>query len=229
MPDFLLTFLDFFVDFTPKYLPRLMKGVVVTLELSACSMVAGVAVGLICAIAVQTGNKIAKWVVKIYVEICRGVPLLVILYFTYFLLPDVGISLPAFWAAVFGLTFNLGAYLSEVFRASIEAIDSGQYQAGMALGMKRVVIYRKIILPQALAIAMPTVGGYFISLLKDCSLVSVVAVEELLRQGKYIISENFRSVETILLVGIIYFILSFFAARVVARLEQSLRPAYLRK
>jgi ABC-type amino acid transport system permease subunit len=153
----------------------------------------------------------------------------VILYFTYFLLPDMGISLPAFWAAVFGLTFNLGAYLSEVFLASIEAIDSGQYQAGMALGMKRVVIYRKIILPQALAIAMPTVGGYFISLLKDCSLVSVIAVEELLRQGKYIISENFRSVETILLVGIIYFILSFGAARVIARLEQSLRPSYLRK
>jgi His/Glu/Gln/Arg/opine family amino acid ABC transporter permease subunit len=229
MPDFFLTVFDFFVDFAPKYLPRLLKGVVVTLELSACSMLAGVAVGLICAIAVQTGNKTATWVVKIYVEICRGVPLLVILYFTYFLLPDMGISLPAFWAAVFGLTFNLGAYLSEVFRASIEAIDSGQYQAGMALGMKRVVIYRKIILPQALAIAMPTVGGYFISLLKDCSLVSVIAVEELLRQGKYIISENFRSVETILLVGIIYFILSFGAARVIARLEQSLRPSYLRK
>ena len=229
MPDFFLNIFDFFVHFAPQYLPRLLKGVVVTLELSACSMVLGVAVGLICAIAVQTGNKTAKWVVKIYVEICRGVPLLVILYFTYFLLPDMGISLPAFWAAVFGLTFNLGAYLSEVFRASIEAIDSGQYQAGMALGMKRVIIYRKIILPQALAIAMPTVGGYFISLLKDCSLVSVIAVEELLRQGKYIISENFRSVETILLVGILYFILSFVAARVITRLEQSLRPSYLRK
>lgn len=229
MLEFFFTIFDFFVDFAPKYLPRLLKGVVVTLELSACSMLAGVAVGLVCAVAVQTGNKTAKWVVKIYVEICRGVPLLVILYFTYFLLPGLGISLPAFWAAVFGLTFNLGAYLSEVFRASIEAIDGGQHQAGMALGMKRVTIYRKIILPQALAIAMPTVGGYFISLLKDCSLVSVIAVEELLRQGKYIISENFRSVETILLVGIIYFVLSFGAARIIARLEQSLRPAYLRK
>jgi ABC-type amino acid transport system permease subunit len=95
--------------------------------------------------------------------------------------------------------------------------------------MKRVTIYRKVILPQAMAIALPTVGGYFISLLKDCSLVSVIAVEELLRQGKYIISENFRSVETILLVGIIYFIMSFGAARVIKRLEHALRPAYLRK
>jgi His/Glu/Gln/Arg/opine family amino acid ABC transporter permease subunit len=219
---------EFFIEFAPKYLPRLLRGAVVTLELSACSMVAGVAVGLICAIAVQTRNKAAIWVVRVYVEICRGVPLLVILYFTYFLLPDLGITLPAFWAAGLGLTFNLGAYLSEVFRASIEAVDAGQFQAGMALGMKRVQIYRKIILPQALMIAMPTVGGYFIALLKDCSLVSVIAVEELLRQGKYIISENFKSVETILLVGIIYFIMSFVAARIIKRLEQSLRPTYLR-
>ena len=225
----LADWLEFFTEFAPKYLPRLLRGAVVTLELSACSMLAGVAVGLICAIAVQTRNKVAVWAVKVYVEICRGVPLLVILYFVYFLLPDIGISLPAFWAAVVGLTFNLGAYLSEVFRASIEAIDSGQYQAGMALGMKRVTVYRKIILPQALAIAMPTVGGYFISLLKDCSLVSVIAVEELLREGKYIISENFRSVPTILLIGIIYFVMSFVAARTITRLEARLRPAYLRK
>ena len=221
--------LEFFTEFAPRYLPRLLRGAVVTLELSACSMLAGVALGLICAIAVQTRNKAAVWAVKVYVEICRGVPLLVILYFVYFLMPDLGISLPAFWAAVVGLTFNLGAYLSEVFRASIEAVDSGQYQAGMALGMKRVTVYRKIILPQAMAIAMPTVGGYFISLLKDCSLVSVVAVEELLREGKYIISENFRSVPTILLVGIIYFVMSFVAARAITRLEARLRPAYLRK
>jgi polar amino acid transport system permease protein len=219
--------IEFFTQFAPQYLPRLLKGAVVTLELSFISMALGIAVGLICAIAVQTKNRAAVWFVRIYVEICRGVPLLVILYFTYFLLPEVGISLPAFWAAVLGLTFNLGAYLSEVFRASIAAVDTGQYQAGMALGMKRWVIYWKIILPQAMAIAIPTVGGYFISLLKDCSLVSVIAVEELLRQGKYIISENFRSVETIMLVGIIYFIMSFGAASIIRRVERWLRPAYL--
>lgn len=219
--------LEFFTEFAPRYLPRLLKGAVVTLELSLTSMPLGILVGLICAIAVQTKSRVATGLVRIYVEICRGVTLLVILYFTYFLLPDIGISMPAFWAAVLGLTFNLGAYLSEVFRASIAAVEVGQYQAGMALGMRRWVIYWKIILPQAMAIALPTVGGYFISLLKDCSLVSVVAVEELLRQGKYIISENFRSVPTILLVGIIYFVMSFAAARIINRVERWLRPAYL--
>jgi polar amino acid transport system permease protein len=219
--------IEFFTQFAPHYLPRLLKGAVVTLELSFISMALGITTGLVCAVAVQTKNRVATWIVRGYVEVCRGVPLLVILYFTYFLLPEVGISLPAFWAAVLGLTFNLGAYLSEVFRASIEAVDTGQYQAGMALGMKRWAIYWKIILPQAMAIAIPTVGGYFISLLKDCSLVSVIAVEELLRQGKYIISENFRSVETIMLVGIIYFIMSFGAAAIIRRVERWLRPAYL--
>jgi len=228
MPDFFLNIFDFFVHFAPQYLPRLLKGVVVTLELSACSMVLGVAVGLICAIAVQTGNKTAKWVVKIYVEICRGVPLLVILYFTYFLLPDMGISLPAFWAAVFGLTFNLGAYLSEVFRAAIQAVEAGQMQAGLSLGLKPAKIYRKIILPQAAIIAVPTVGGYFISLLKDCALVSFISVDELLRHGNYIISATFRTMDAYFLVGLIYYVMSMAAAKAIRMLETYLRPAYLR-
>jgi polar amino acid transport system permease protein len=99
----------------------------------------------------------------------------------------------------------------------------------MALGLGRAVIYWKIILPQAMTIAVPTLGGYFISLLKDCALVSFIAVEELLRQGKYIIAENFRSMDTYLLIGIVYFVLSFTSARVIKRLEIWLRPAYLRK
>ena len=100
--------------------------------------------------------------------------------------------------------------------------------AGLALGMRRWVIYRKIILPQAAIIAVPTVGGYFISLLKDCALVSFISVEELLRHGNYIISQTFRTMETYLLVGAIYFVMSFIAARAIRALETYLRPAYLR-
>lgn len=219
--------IEFFTEFAPRYLPRLLQGVVVTLELCLTAMPLAIAVGLICAVAVQTKNRAALWIVRSYVEVCRGVPLLVILYFTYFLLPPMGITLPAFWAAVIALAFNYGAYLSEVFRASIEAVEPGQHQAGMALGMHRWVIYWKIILPQAMLIAIPTVGGYFIGLLKDCSLVSVVSVVELLAQGKRIVAENFRSVETYLLIGIIYFIMSYGAAHVIRWLERRLRPAYL--
>jgi len=220
---------DFITEFVPTYLPRLLKGVPVTLELSFCSMAFGVAIGLGCAIATQTRKRLAVWIVRIYVEICRDVPTIVILLFIYFALPLYGISLPAFWAGVVGLSIVLGAYLSEVFRAAIEAIDPGQYQAGMALGMSRFAVYWKVILPQAMAIAIPTVGGYFISVLKDCALVSFIGVEELLRQGKYVISETFRSEETYFLIGMIYFALSFTAARAVKHVENWLRPAYLRK
>jgi polar amino acid transport system permease protein len=218
----------FFVEFIPEHLVYLLEGAVVTLELCFASMVLAIVFGVISAITVVAGGRTAKAVVQAYVSICRGVPLIVILLFVYFTLPEVDVRLPAFWAGVVGLSFNLGAYLSEVFRAAIMAVDSGQMQAGLSLGMKRVVIYRKIILPQAAVIAIPTVGGYFISLLKDCALVSFISVDELLRHGTYIISATFRSMETYFLVGGIYYAMSVVAARFVRWLEMQLRPAYLR-
>ena len=127
------------------------------------------------------------------------------------------------------LTVLMSAYLAEVVRGALQALPRGQYEAAQALGLRYPQTMQKIILPQAMSIAIPTVGGYFISVLKDCALVSFIGVEELLRQGKYVISETFRSEETYFLIGIIYFVLSFTAARVVKHVENWLRPAYLRK
>jgi His/Glu/Gln/Arg/opine family amino acid ABC transporter permease subunit len=220
--------LDFITDFVPHYLPQLLMGAVVTIELSIVSMLCSITVGVICAVGMLSGFRVFTIPIRIYVEICRGVPLIVILLAVYFFLPHIGISLPAFGAAVVGLTFNLGAYLSEVFRAAILAVDPGQRQAGLALGMNRLVVFWKVILPQAAIIAVPTVGGYFISLLKDCSLVFFVTVEELMQQGRYVISATFRTEETYLLVGMIYFTMSFFSARVIKAVESQLRPKYLR-
>jgi polar amino acid transport system permease protein len=217
----------FLFEFVPKYLPYLLQGALVTLELCFCSMTLAIMIGIACAIATITGGRLATWLVGAYVSICRGVPLIVILLFIYFTLPDLDIRLPAFAAGVVGLSINLGAYLSEVFRAAILAVDVGQMHAGLALGMRRWTIYRKVILPQAALIAVPTVGGYFISLLKDCALVSFISVEELLRHGNYIISQTFRTMETYLLVGAIYYVMSLIAARVIRALETHLRPAYL--
>jgi polar amino acid transport system permease protein len=218
----------FFTEFVPKYLGYLLQGAVVTLELSFISMAAGIAIGVACAIGAIGGGKIVRKLVQAYVSICRGVPLIVILLFIYFTLPEIGIRFNAFWAGVVGLSINLGAYLSEVFRAAILAVDSGQMQAGLSMGMKKVQIYRKIILPQAAIIAVPTVGGYFISLLKDCALVSFISVDELLRHGNYIVSSTFRTMDAYFLVGIIYYAMSMVAARAIRMLEVYLRPAYLR-
>jgi His/Glu/Gln/Arg/opine family amino acid ABC transporter permease subunit len=220
--------IEFLVDFIPHYLPQLLRGALVTIELSLVGMICSIVVGVVCAVGALSGLRVATIPVKVYVEICRGVPLIVILLVIFFILPRVGISLPAFWAAVVGFSFNLGAYLSEVFRAAILAVDPGQRQAGLSLGMSRFLVYRKIILPQAAVIAVPTVGGYFISLLKDCSLAFFVTVEELMQQGRYIVSATFRTEETYFLVGTVYFVMSFVAARVIKAMESNLRPKYLR-
>ena len=179
------------------------------------------------AIAAIAGRRVARGIVGIYVSVCRGVPLIVILLFIYVTLPEIGIRLPAFAAGVIGLSINLGAYLSEILRTAILAVDAGQIQAGQALGFTRLQIYRKIILPQAAIIAVPTVGGYFISLLKDCALVSFNSVEELQRQGNCIISATSRSMETYCLVGIINYLMSVAAAKMIVTLERKLRPAHL--
>jgi polar amino acid transport system permease protein len=219
---------EYFTVTVPKYLPFLLSGAVVTLELSIISMLLSLVLGLLVALGRLSGLRVLDWILRAYVEIWRDVPLIVQLLVLYFTLPEIGISLPAFLAGIIGLSLNLGAYLSEVFRAAITAIEKGQRDAAISIGMSRSLMYRRVVLPQAFLIAVPTIGGYFISLLKDCSLVSFIAVNELLRHGTIIISQTFRTMEVYFMVAIIYFLMSFVAARAMRRLEWYLTPAYMR-
>jgi His/Glu/Gln/Arg/opine family amino acid ABC transporter permease subunit len=218
---------EYFFEFVPLYIGRLLLGAVTTVEISILSMLLGTSIGLIAALGRLSGQWAVRTAVRLYVDLCRGIPLIVILLLLYFSLPSVGISLPAFWAGVLGLSINLGAYLSEVFRSAILAVDVGQRQAALSLGLRRRQAYWLVILPQALAIAVPTLGGYFISLLKDCALVSFISVNELLRAGTEIIAATFRSMDVYALVGFIYLVMSYLAAFLVRRIEDALRPAYL--
>ncbi|MDF2810955.1 MAG: hypothetical protein K0S56_1986 [Microvirga sp.] len=220
---------EFFFVLIPRYFPFLLEGAIVTLELSILSMAFGLVLGLAVALGRLSGRRWLEWPLSAYVEIWRDVPLIVQLLVIYFTLPSIGIFLPAFWAGVLGLALNLAAYLSEVFRAAILSIDPGQRAAGLSIGMSGFMIHRRIILPQALRIAVPTIGGYFISLLKDSSLVSFISVNELLRNGTIVISNTFKSMEIYMMVAIIYFVMSFVAARLVHHLEQWLTPRYLRR
>ena len=219
---------EFFTVLIPKYFPFLLEGAVVTLELSIVSMVFAVAIGLLCALGRTSGNAIVAAIGSVYVEVMRDVPLLVVLLVIYFTLPSIGISLPGFWAGVLGLSLNVGAYLSEVFRAALGAVDKGEKEAALSLGMSRFAVFRRVTLPQAMRVAIPTVGGFFISLLKDSSLVSFIAVSELMRQGTILISNTFRSMEIYMMVAMIYFVMSFVASRIVKRVEHALTPRYLR-
>ena len=213
----------------PQYMPLLLQGAVVTIQLSLLRMAFGVVIGLLVALGRLTGIRPLDWVLHTYLEIWRNVPLIVQLLVIYFTLPEIGIRLPGFWAGVLGLSLNLGAYLSEVFRAAIGSVDKGQVDAAISIGMSRLTAFRRVVLPQALLIALPTLGGYFVSLLKDSALVSFIAVNELLRHGTIIISSTFRSMEIYAMVAMIYFVMSFIASRLVRWLELRLTPAYLRR
>jgi His/Glu/Gln/Arg/opine family amino acid ABC transporter permease subunit len=219
---------EFLFVLVPKYMPFLLKGALVTIQLSALSMSCAVVIGLMVALGRLSGIRPLDWMLQAYLEIWRNVPLIVQLLVIYFTLPEIGIRLPAFWAGVLGLSLNLGAYLSEVFRAAIASVDRGQRDAAISIGMTRFTAFRRIVLPQALLIAVPTLGGYFVALLKDSALVSFIAVNELLRHGTIIISSTFRSMEIYAMVALIYFIMSFISSRAVRWLELRLTPAYLR-
>ncbi len=219
---------EFFFELLPKYLPFLLEGAVVTLQLSLVSMVAAILIGLLCALGSLSSQPLVRWGVAAYVEVMRDVPLLVVLLVIYFTLPQIGLSLPGFVAGVVGLSLNVGAYLSEVFRAALGSVDKGEKEAALALGMSRFTAFRRVTLPQALRIAVPTVGGFYIALLKDSSLVSFIAVTELMRQGTILISNTFRSMEIYFMVAMIYFVMSFVAARIVRRVEIALTPRHLR-
>lgn len=219
---------EFFFELLPKYLPFLLEGAVVTLQLSLLSMVAAIAIGLLCALGSLSRQPLVRWAVAAYVEVMRDVPLLVVLLVIYFTLPQLGLSLPGFVAGVLGLSLNVGAYLSEVFRAALGSVDKGEREAALALGMSRFTAFRRVTLPQAMRIAVPTVGGFYIALLKDSSLVSFIAVTELMRQGTILISSTFRSMEIYFMVAMVYFVMSFVAARIVKRVEIALTPRHLR-
>lgn len=219
---------NFFLVLIPKHFPYLLEGAVVTLQLSILSMALGIALGLAVALGRLSGRWWLDWPLRAFVEVWRDVPLIVQLLVIYFTLPHLGLRLPGFWAGILGLSVNMGAYLSEVFRAAILSIDEGQREAGISIGMSKPMIYSRVILPQAMRIAIPTVGGYFISLLKDSSLVSFIAVNELLRHGTILINNTFQSMEIYMMVAIIYFAMSFVAARLVVAVERTLTPKHRR-
>jgi polar amino acid transport system permease protein len=174
------------------------------------------------------------------VEIVRGIPLLVQLLFIYYASPivlrDIGIRiqplLPSvasalinvrlnpFVAAVFGLTICYGAYMSEIFRAGIEAIPKGQMEAARSLGMNYFQSMRHVILPQAIRMILPPVGNEFVALLKDSSLVSVVAVADMTRRGREFMASTFLALETWMMVALLYLVLTLFFSRVAAFIER---------
>jgi polar amino acid transport system permease protein len=218
-----------FPALTLRILPALLSGAWVTVSITILSMAFGAAIGFLVALGRMSNSTPTRVILAAYIEIARNIPVVVQLLFIYFTLPQFGLSFTPFQAGVLGLSLNLGAYLSEVFRSTITSINRGQLEAGLSIGMQPVTVYRRIILPQAFRLALPILGGYFISTLKDSSLVSFISVNDLLRQGTIEIASSFRTMEVYALVSMIYFALSFAASRLVVDLERRMTPRHLRK
>ena len=223
---------------TPDPYWRIIKfvsdGILVSIGVTAVAFVLTLVLGLLTALGRLSKIGIINWVTTIYVEIARGVPLLVQLLFWYFAFPSLIQSFGKlihfepferylanpYFMAILGLTFCYAAYMSEIYRAGIQSISKGQNEAARSLGMTHGQAMRYIILPQAIKVILPPVGNEFISLLKDSSLVSVVSVADMTRRGREFMAANFLPVETWLMVALLYLIMTLISARLVACIER---------
>lgn len=202
-------------------LPILILGAGVTIEITAFSVAVGFFIGLFVGIARISQFKVLRVIAAIYADCIRGTPLLVQIFLIYFALPMViGQRVEPFIAAVAACGINSGAYVSEIFRAGIQAIDIGQMEAGRSLGMTWWQTMYSIILPQAIRNILPPLGNEFIAMLKDSSLVSVIGFEELTRRGQLIIAQTYGSFEIWMTVAILYLIMTLAISRIVSLLEK---------
>jgi His/Glu/Gln/Arg/opine family amino acid ABC transporter permease subunit len=207
----------------------LLGGLLLTVELTFVVITISLICALIVALAGMSRLTALRWLVKAYIEVIRGTPLLLQLIYVYYVLPEIGIRLNAFTAGVLALTLNYSAYISEVYRSGIQAIAKGQHDAAAALGMTHALAMRRIILPQAIRIVVPALGNYFIGLFKDTALCSAVSIQELVFTAQVHAALNFQYFTLYTVVAAMYFLVSFPAARLVNYLERVTKRGYRRR
>jgi len=220
----------------------LADGILVTLKITIVSFVFILFVGMLGGLGRVSNNRFIKGIASLYVEVVRGIPVLVWLLWIWFALPQVlqraglwiagfapsigeaiaATKLDPFTAAVIGFTVAYGAYMTEIFRAGIQSIAKGQMEAARSLGMNYIQAMRYIVLPQAVRVILPPVGNEFVTLLKDSSLVSVLAVSDLTRRGREFVARSFLSFDTFTMVALIYLMLTLFFTRVFSAVERQM-------
>jgi len=214
------------LDFSiiPGIMPALLLGTRLTVELALIAVAIGLFIGSFVGIGRIGGSRIVRIIAGIYVDFIRGTPLLVQLFLVYFGLPSlIGRPVPPFIAAIAAMGINSGAYVAEIVRAGIQSINRGQMEAARSVGLSYSQSMRYIIFPQAFRRIIPSLGNEFIAMLKDSSLVSVIALEDVLRKGQVVISRTFRPFEVYTVVALIYLIMTLVISRLVAWSEKRLK------
>jgi len=191
-----------------EFLPILLQGVGLTIVVTLGSLILSTILGLVWALLRVSGVRALAGLSAGLINLIRGIPIIVLLFYLYFVMPDFGIALTALQAAILGLGLAYSAYQAENFRAGIEAIDKGQVEAAQAIGMGWWLTMRRVILPQAVRIVLPPYGNIMIMLLKDSSQASTITVAELALQGKLIASSTFKNTSVFTLVALMYLTMS---------------------
>lgn len=199
----------------------LPDGILRTFQVTFLSIIGALVIGLVAGLGRISHITLVNRIATVYVEVVRGIPLLVQLFYIYFALGRF-LNLERIVAAVLAMSICYGAYMAEIIRAGIQAIPKGQMEAALALGMSRRQAMRLVILPQTLKIVLPPIGNEFIALLKDSSLVSIVAVSDLLRRGREYASTTFLYFETYTMVALVYLVITLFLSKLVAIMEERL-------
>jgi His/Glu/Gln/Arg/opine family amino acid ABC transporter permease subunit len=216
--------MELLIENLPEWVPQFFWASLQTLQLTLASFVLAVIIGIIVALLRRTHIAPIRWTMVAFVEVGRGTPALVILFLIYFALPDIlpALSLNSFTAAAIGLGLQGGAVLSEIFRAGIEAIDRGQREAGISLGLTPGQTMVDVLAPQAIRVVLPPVGNYAIGLLKDTSIASIIAAPDLMLRAKDLASSSFLPMQVYVLVAVFYFAMSYPMSLLVGRLELKL-------
>ena len=209
-------------------LPLMLKGAAWTLLLALASVFFGAIVGTLVAVTRLARVPVLSQLAALYVSCMRGTPLLVQLFVIYFGLPSIGIQFDPLTAGILGLSLNVGAYLSETIRGAINGVEHGQWNAARSLGLTQSQTLRYVVGPQALRLAVPSLSNSLISLIKDTSLVSVIAVGELMLATKEVIATTFQPFPLYLAAAAIYWAMSAFFETLQRKLETRLNRSYLR-
>lgn len=212
-----------FFEYVGRCMPQLLTGLSLTLQMTILSLILAVVIGMIACLFSISKAKPLNWISGIYLSIIRGTPLMVQAFFIYFgITGALSIRITSFKAAIIVLCLNAGAYLSEIFRSGIAAVNKGQMEAARSLGLPYSVAMRKIILPQAIRIVIPSVLNQFIITLKDTSILSVIGCGELMRQGQLIVARNYESFKTYAIVAVMYYVVVVVLTKIFQLVERRL-------
>jgi polar amino acid transport system permease protein len=212
-----------FIKNTFAVFPALLQAVPVVVQLALGAMAMALVLGLLIALARISSVKIVRGIATVYLEVIRGTPLLVQLVYIFFVLPSIGVSIEPVPAGILGLGLNYAAYLSEVFRSAILSVEHGQTEAALSLGYTPGKTLWKVVIPQSFVVSMGPIGNYFIAMIKDTALTSVIAVTEILKTANILNSQTFQTTAIYTAAAILYLIISLPLSRVVVVLERKAR------